>query len=344
MDITTAAVSAPGKIEMLNLRTPALEKREVLVKVHAVALCTLEQRIFVGEVRMPMPCTGGHEVAGEIVALGPDAGRHKVGDRVAVRLLYSCGECRNCREGRTNMCENARRKPVREGLLPGPGGLCDYVVVNADALYDIPDDLPYEQAALSEPLACVVHSVRRAGVDLADDVVVIGGGVMGQLHVMLAAKRGARVIVSEPDAARRSLALASGAAVAIDPLAGDPVQAVLDATHGRGADVVFNTTPVASVVGQALAMTATGGTMVQFSSLHPDAPTPFSPQAVHERELTITGSISPKVEDFDTAVRLLSSHIIDCSALIQQKFPFAEAQAAFEAAVKPDALRIIITD
>lgn len=344
MDIRTAAVTEPGKIGIMTLQTPPPQGREVLVKVHAVALCTLEQRIFQGEVRMPLPCTGGHEVAGEIVGLGAEPGRHRIGDRVAVRLLYSCGECRNCREGRTNMCENSRQKPVRQGLLPGPGGLCDHIIVGPDALFDIPDSLPYEQAALSEPLACVVHSIRRAAVDLADDVVVIGGGVMGQLHVMLAAKRGARVIISEPDAARRSLALSNGAAIAIDPTDGDPVRAVLDVTQGRGADVVFNTTPVASVVGQALAMTAAGGTMIQFSSLHPDAPTPFSPQAVHEKELTVTGSISPKVEDFDTAVRLLSARIIDCSSLIEGTFPFGQAQAAFEAAVKPDAFRIIITD
>ena len=346
MDIRTAAVTEPGKIEILTLDTPALEGNEVLVKVHAVALCTLEQRIFSGEVRMPLPCTGGHEVAGEIAALGPEAGKglHKAGDRVVVRLLYACGECRNCRKGRTNMCENARTKPVRPGMLPGPGGLCDSIIVKPDALFPIPDNLPYGQAALSEPLACVVHSVRRAGIELADDVVVLGGGVMGQLHVMLAARRGARVIVSEPDPQRRELALRSGASLAIDPLACDPVQAVLDCTGGHGADVVFNTTPVASVAGQAVAMTAAGGTMIQFSSVHPDAPFPLSPQSVHEREITISGSISPRVEDFDTAVRLLSSSIIDCSALIGGTFPFEQAQKAFEEAVRPCTMRIIISD
>ena len=219
MEIMTAAVTAPGRIEHLRLETPELSGREVLVKVHAVALCTLEQRIFKGEVKMPYPCCGGHEVSGEIAGLGPDVNTKlwKTGDRVAVRLLYSCGECHECRSGRTNMCEKSQRKPVRKGLLPGPGGCCNYVIVNSDALFGIPNDLSYEQAALTEPLSCVVHSINRAGIQLADEVVVIGGGIMGQLHVILAKMRGARVISSETDATRRELALKNGADLAFDP-------------------------------------------------------------------------------------------------------------------------------
>lgn len=141
---------------------------------------------------MPLPCTGGHEVAGEIAALGPGVNTKlwAEGQRVAVRLLYNCGECYYCRTGRTNMCERAQKKPVREGLLPGPGGLCDYIIVDAASLFKIPDTLTYEEACLTEPLACCVHSVGRANIQLGEDVVIIGGGIMGQYHVMLAKRRG----------------------------------------------------------------------------------------------------------------------------------------------------------
>jgi len=268
---------------------------------------------------------------------------HK-GDRVAVRMLYSCGECHQCRRGRTNMCEHSQRKPVRDGLLPGPGGLCDYVIVDSAALFPVADTLPYEQAALTEPLACVVHSINRADIALADDVVVIGGGIMGQFHTMLAHRRGARVIVSEIDPARAELARKSGADTVFNPAECDPVERVRELTSGRGADVVFNTTPVPSVVPQAIAMTAKGGKMVQYSSLHPDTPTLFSPQQLHNGEITIIGSISPMVQDFYTATRLLSSGIVDCSGLIEGRFPMAKAQEAFEAAIRPGTFRIIITD
>lgn len=249
IQIKTAAVTGPKTCEILELTTPDLGRGEVLVKVHAVALCTLEQRIFRGAVKMPLPCTGGHEVAGEIAALGPGVNTKlwTEGQRVAVRLLYNCGECYYCRTGRTNMCERAQKKPVREGLLPGPGGLFDYIVADAASLFKIPDTLSYEEACLTEPLACCVHSVGRANIQLGEDVVIIGGGIMGQYHVMLAKRKGARVILSEVDPTRRALAEKLGADITLNPMEQDPVEFVKGITDGRGADVVFNTTAIPSV-------------------------------------------------------------------------------------------------
>lgn len=344
--VRTAAVTGPKQAQILDLETPDLMYGEALVKVHAVALCTLEQRIFRGEVKMPLPCTGGHEVAGEVVAFGPGVNMKKwaVGDRVAVRLLYNCGECYYCRTGHTNMCERAQKKPTREGLLVGPGGLCDYVIVNTASLFKIPDSLSYEEASLTEPLACVVHSVNRADIQLGEDVVVIGGGIMGQYHVMLAKRKGARVILSEVDESRRKLAQELGADITFNPMEQDPVEFVKGLTDGRGADVVFNTTAIPSVVPQAIAMTGKAGRMVQYSSMHPDAPVPVSPQMLHGSEPILTGSISPDGQDFYTANRLLSSGIINVKPLIAKTFPFEQAQQAFEAAIVPGTFRVIITD
>lgn len=346
MKINAIAVTSTGKVEKRELETPELTGREVLVKVHAAALCTLEQRIFKGEVKMPLPCIGGHEVAGEIAELGPGVSTQvwHTGDRVAVRLLYSCGECHQCRRGRTNMCEYSQRKPVRDGLLPGPGGICDFIIVDSAALFPVPETLSYEQAALTEPLACVVHSINRAGIALADDVVVIGGGIMGQFHVMLAKKRGARVILCELDKSRGEMAARFGADIIINPKEGDVVEKVREVTEGRGADIIFNTTPVPSVFPQAVAMAAKGGTVVQYSSIHPDTPALISPQRIHNGEISIIGSISPMVQDFYTAARLLSSGIVDCRPMIEKTFPMSRAQEAFETAIRPGTFRILLTD
>lgn len=344
--IKTAAVTGPQKVEILELNTPDLRKGEALVKVHAVALCTLEQRIFRGEVKMPLPCTGGHEVAGEVVAFGEGVNMKKwaIGDRVAVRMLYNCGECYYCRTGRTNMCERAQKKPTREGLLVGPGGLCDYVIVDTNSLFKIPDNISYEEASLTEPLACCVHSVERANLQLGEDVVIIGGGIMGLNHVMLAKARGCRVILSEVDGARREFAEKLGADITFNPIENDPVEYVKSLTEGRGADAVFNTTAIPSVVPQAIAMVGKGGRMIQYSSMHPDAPTPVSPQMLHGSEVILTGSISPDGHNFYTANRLISSGIIDMKPMIAKKFAFADAQKAFEAAIVPGTFRVIITD
>lgn len=346
INIRTIAVTEKQKTEIMELTTPDLRQGEVLVKVHAVALCTLEQRIFEGEVKMPLPCTGGHEVAGEISAVGPgvNAKKWNIGDRVAVRLLYNCGECYYCRTGHTNMCERAQKKPVREGFLVGPGGLCDYIIADSSALFKISNELSYEEAALTEPLACVVHSIGRANIQLGEDVVVIGGGIMGQYHIMLAKRKGARVILSEVDTKRAELAKELGADIVFNPMEVDPVEYVKSVTEGRGADVVFNTTAIPSVVGQAFAMTGKAGRMIQYSSMHPDAPTPVSPQMLHGHETVLTGSISPNGEDFFVANRLLNAGIIDCKPMIEKTFTFEEAQKAFEEAVTPGTFRVIITD
>jgi len=339
------AVTGPGQTGIVPLETPDLGAREALVGVRAVALCTLEQRVFRGAIKAPLPFVGGHEVAGQVLALGSEGhlSGFQVGDRVAVRLLYHCGACMACRSGQTNLCDHAKHKPVRAGLLPGPGGLVDQVIVPSNMLFSMADSLAFEEASLTEPLACCVHSVNRAQIGLGEDVVVIGGGVMGQFHVMLAKLRGARVLLSDPVKARRELALSHGADRAIDP-AEDPVEAVRAWTNGQGAGAVFNTTAIADAFAQAVLMAGKGGRVIQYSSLHPDVPTPISPQRIHAQEVTITGSVSPVVEDFATANRLLNHGLISCGHLISHTFPFEEGQAAFEAAISPESLRVVITN
>lgn len=346
IDIRMLAVTGSKQVETVKTQTPELQAGEALIKVHAVALCTLEQRVYAGAMKLPLPFLGGHEVAGEIAAFGEKANQKRwhVGDRVVVRLLYSCGECYYCRTGHTNMCERAQKKPVREGFLPGPGGLCDYVVADTSSLFPIPDNIPYEEASLTEPLACCIHSVERADIDFGEDVVVIGGGIMGQLHTMLAKKRGARVIISETDETRGKLALSLGADLWVNPAKEDAVSRVKELTEGRGADIVFNTTAVADVFAQAISMVGKTGRLIQYSSMHPDAPAPVSPQMLHSGEMVLTGSISPDNTDFFRANRLISSGIISMKKLIAAVYPFEEAQQAFEKAITPGTFRVIIKD
>jgi L-iditol 2-dehydrogenase len=346
IDVRVAAVTGLRQVSILDARTPALMPGEALVRVRAAALCTLEQRVYTGTLKPPLPFAGGHEVAGEVAALHESEakGPWRIGSRVAVRLLYSCGACHYCRSGRTNQCVHAQKKPVREGLLPGPGGLCDLLVVNTDMLFAIPDSLAYEEASLTEPLACCVHSVTAADIGLAEDVVIIGGGVMGQLHILLAKLRGARVVLSEPDAARREMALRSGADTAVDPNGENLIALVNALTGGRGADVVFNTTAVPGVFAQAVALAGKGGRVVQYSSVHPDTPAPVSPQRLHRDETILTGAISPTLRDFYVANRLLTSGLVDVKPLISARFPFDSVGEAFEAAITPGNYRVVVTN
>ncbi len=345
IQIRAYAVVAPGRVQAMPIDTPDLRMGEALISVRAVALCTLEQRVFSGRIKPPLPFLGGHEVSGVIEALseGTDRKLWAEGRRVAVRLLYNCGECYYCRSGRTNLCVLAQKKPVREGLLPGPGGLCDRIIVHTSALYAMEDSLSFTEAALTEPLACCVHSVERADIQLAEDVVVVGGGIMGQFHALLSKLRGARVILSEVSEARGKMARERGADVVFNPQERDPVSYIRSLTDGRGADVVFNTTAIPEVFDQSCEMVGKGGRVIQYSSIHPDLPSEIRPQRIHNSEIILTGSISPSVRDFSTANRLLNAGLVDCGGMVSASFPFESVQEAFEAAVSTENMRVLVT-
>ena len=223
-----------------------------------------------------------------------------------------------------------------------PNGLGEYLCVDANQVYKLDNNLPYEQAVFVEPFACVINSIERGQIHLGDDVVVIGGGVMGILHVIAAKMSGARVILSEPDKARGEMAKKYGCDFIIDPTQVDPVEEVKKITGGEGANVVFNTTPIASVASQAIQMTAQMGRCVMYSSMHPDTPIEVSPNYIHNTEIVITGSKSPSVEAFDTSARILSKMIVDLRPLLTESYSMEEADTAFERAMSSETYRVMI--
>lgn len=314
--------------------------RQVLIKVDSCAICTLEQRVYNGVMKR-YPFAGGHEAAGVVEAVGGKVKGVKPGDKVAVRLLNSCGECYYCRNGHENQCVVSFIAETQECAM-GPGGLAEYMMVNAEDVYKMADDIDLAHASLSEPVACCVHSIENGKIELGDDVVVIGIGIMGALHIQLAKLKGARVIACELDEKRLEIAKKMGADILINSGETDPVQAVKDLTDGRGADAVFCTVPVADLAKQAVDMTGKLGRTVFYTSFHPDKPIEISPNKVHSSEQIITGTVNPQKKDFLIATRLLSFHLIDVSELISDRVPFAEIDRAFNEAVLPDTYRIIV--
>lgn len=319
-------------------KTP--EGNNVLLKVTSCAICTLEQRIWNGVINR-YPYAGGHEVAGIVEAVGPEVKSLKPGDKVAVRLLNSCGECYYCRSGHENQCVVSFVAQTHPGVM-GSGGFAEYMTVSARALYKLADDIDMDYAALAEPLACCVHSIRNAKIQLGDDVVVIGVGIMGALHIQLAKMSGARVIVSELDPHRIEIAKKMGADIVINSKEENAVERVKELTDGRGADVVFCTVAIPSVAQDACDMAGKLGRVVLYSSFHPDRPIEISPSKLHSSEKILTGSVNPNQADFLTSTRLLSGKLIDVSALISDRVPLAEIDRAFQEAVDPKTYRIVV--
>jgi L-iditol 2-dehydrogenase len=340
-----AAFTDVGKVEIKEVEKPIPRKGEVLVKVKACAICTWEQRIFKGISSVPFPFVGGHEISGVIEELGEgvDTKRWHVGMKVAPRVLYSCNECYYCRLGEHNLCEDIGKGKEDYGLpLPGPGGLSEYLTIKTTSLFKLSQEVPFEYGALSEPLACVIHSIERAKIEIGNDVVIIGAGIMGLMHLQLAKKKGAYVIVSEPNENRRVLAKRLGADEVIDASKEDPIEKVKGITEGRGADVVIDTVIFSSVAQQAVQMVGKMGRVIFYSSIHPDNPITVSPNMIHNTEITLTGSVSPNITDFLKSTTLLSKGMIEVSPLISDVIPFNMIQKAFEESIKPENYRIVV--
>ncbi|MFA9380411.1 MAG: zinc-binding dehydrogenase, partial [Acetanaerobacterium sp.] len=299
------------KIEFRELELKAPLCNQVLVKVDSCAICTLEQRIYSGSMKR-YPFAGGHEVSGIVKSVGESVKSIGCGEKVVIRLLNACGECYYCRSGHENQCETAFLAATHD-TLSGPGGLAEYLTVDAKNVYRVPDGIDLSHAALTEPLACCVHSVQKADIRLGDDVVVIGIGIMGALHIQLAKLRGARVIACERDETRLDVARRMGADVLIHSEDGITVQTVLDMTEGRGADVVFCTAAAPAAAKESVEMAGKLGRVVLYSSFHPDEPISLNVNKVHSTEVVITGAVNPDVRDFQTACRLLASGLIDVS-------------------------------
>lgn len=339
-----AVVIAPKKVEVQELPIPNIKPDEVLVRVGACAICTWEQRVYTGQMKM-YPFVGGHEVAGTAAQIGSDVEvlGLGIGDPVAVSALKICGQCYACRHGYTNICDNIRTGYVK-GQPMGPGGLAEYMVVPGYQVYKTGLSLPVEQASLAEPLGCVIKSIKRANVKPGDHVVVIGGGFMGMLHVMLARQRGAVVIVSEPNAVRLEKAVQLGADFAINPVKEDFAARVKEITNGQGAEVVIIAVSVPRVVEDAVSVTAKGGLVSCYSSFHPrDAVVSLPINRFHHHEVTLTGSMSRTPEDFWESVAVLSQKRVDLDPLISRIFPLERVEEAFEAAISLDTYRVVVT-
>ena len=335
-----AILAGERKVDVVEKELRQPTGNQVLVKVSYYAICTLEQRIYAGIMKR-YPFAGGHEAAGTVAAVGEKVKSVKVGDKVSVRMLTSCGECYFCRNGHENQCVISFKADIHDGI-GGPGGLAEFMMVDAKSIYKMADDLDLRFAALTEPLACCVHSVNNAGIELGNDVVVIGGGIMGDFHVQLAKRKGARVIVCEVDQERLKIAKAIGADIVIDSKETNAIEKVKELTDGRGADVVFCTAAVPQLADDSIHMVAKTGRVVMYSSFPSNRPVELDVNSVHSTEINITGAVNQNLKDFLAAARLLSFGIIDPSPYISEVVPLDKIDYAFERAIDPNTFRVLV--
>jgi L-iditol 2-dehydrogenase len=241
---------------------------EVSVKIRAVGVCGSDLHWYqdgrIGEFPAAYPQVLGHEPAGEIVAMGSGVHGFSTGDRVVIEPSLTCGHCEFCVKGQHNHCIAG----VFMGGPQAPGMFLEYSTVPAANCTLIPAAADYRTATLIEPLAVMMHMLELCEIRAGDTVAVTGAGPIGMLCAAVARAAGAgRVFIADRLAFRLKIALTMGADVAIDTTAQKLVETVLDATHGRGADVVLEAAGSAETVNAAIRMAAMGGTIVMIGIL-----------------------------------------------------------------------------
>ena len=231
---------APRRIVVEQRDDPVPGPGEVILRTDAAGICASDLRVFRGEKHAAAGVIPGHEITGAVAAVGAGVDGVALGDRVAVYPIVACGRCDFCRRGLRNRCQS--RRTLGYDL---DGGIAEYVrvpapIVGQGQLMPIPDGVPAERAAMTEPTACVLNSLESCRFRAGASVAIIGAGPMGLSHIILARALGAGpVVVAEPVASRRAVAAELGATAVCG---GDPAeikQAVFDATRGAGAEVVI---------------------------------------------------------------------------------------------------------
>jgi L-iditol 2-dehydrogenase len=209
-------------------------------------------------------------------------------------------------------------------------------------LYRIPDNVSYEEATFSEPLACCINGIHMSNVRLGDDVVVIGAGPIGLLHLQLARLLGARVIVSEPIAARRAMARQLGAHVTIDSASEDVQARVQELTDGRGAQAVIVAVGVPQAVLQALQLADIHGTINCFAGIYPQTEVLLDPNLIHYKQLVITGSHDYTPHHFRIAIKLIQHGMVQVAPLITHVLPLERITEAFELVVEKKGAKVVV--
>ena len=312
---------APMELALDEVARPELHASHVLVRMTHTGVCGTDFKIYSGAIPVSYPRIMGHEMVGEVVeASGIYAFRP--GDRVIIDPELYCGACFHCRTGQTHLCPN--------GKLIGRdtnGGFAEYVTAPASHVFRLPDSIDSRTAPLIQVLTTCVHAQRQVDIFPGESVVVFGLGVTGQLHVQLAKARGASPVIGiTRSAEKRELAEKLGADVTI-PGGEGVIEHVREATEGRGADVVIETTGVLASLAASISMARFGGRLLLFGIFtEKEGTLPF--YDLYFKELTLINSRVAKSEDYPPSIALVERGTVRLQPLVSNVMPLGELKTA----------------
>jgi L-iditol 2-dehydrogenase len=343
--VNAARLYAPEDLRVEDLPVPQAGRGELVIRVRTCSTCGTDAKIFrFGHHHISLPRVLGHEVAGEIMEVGPEVEGWSQGDRVQVIAAIPDGDCYFCRRGQQTVCEDLESIGYQYD-----GGFAEFMrvprkVLAVDGVNRIPEQVPFEEASLTEPLACVLNGQELAQVGEGDAVVILGAGPIGCLHVRLARARGAStVVLVDVNQGRLDLAARAEPDTMIDSTKDDPIEAIRKMTDGRGADVVITATGVGQAQEQALEMAAPRGRISLFGGLPKDNSTiRFDSNLLHYGELSVFGAYGSAPRHNREALSLIADGKVRVDDLITHRMPLADVHKAIETVISGEGLKVVI--
>jgi L-iditol 2-dehydrogenase len=340
-----AVYYAPGDIRLEQRPDPAPTPDNLIVEVHCCALCGTDVKLAtIGNPRCHPPRIIGHEFVGHISHVGSGVRGFSVGERVTMATTLACCDCPICALGLGNMCPNAR--PISYDF---DGAFAERLAIPPLALaggnvIKVPDCVPDEAAALSEPLSCVVNAQQLAGVHAGDSVLIIGGGPLGALHAEAAKAAGARqVMIVQRSEPRLSLLRRLRDVLVIDGAHEDVGGIVKERTNGLGADVVVVCAPTRQAQEGAIHYVRKGGAVSLFASMPKGASDiTLDSRVVHYGELRIVGASDSRPEHVARAVQLMADGRIDSASIITHRVPLDAIHAGLQLMLDKQSLKVLV--
>lgn len=326
----------PGVIELREIPKPEPSEGEVLVKVEAALTCGTDLKAFLrGHSLIPMPGLFGHEFSGTIAEVGKKVKKFKPGDSIMSVHTAPCLKCRYCAIKMFNLCENLMTTKIL-------GAYAEYILIPSHIvrqnLYHKPPGLSFEDAAMLEPLSCVVHGLNKLNLNGCKSL-IIGTGPIGLFHLLLAKLKGSKVLITGLEHDRLELAKQLGADMIIPPSGLD--EAIEIFTDGIGMDYVFECTGQLDVWERSINFVRRGGTIILFGGCKKDTIVTYDTSRLHYDEITIQGSFHFNPQDVRIAYRLLRD-TLKVSFLISGRYPLKDIAIPFKKLSKGEGLKYAI--
>ena len=325
-----ARVNPQGQLELTDVPIPRIGPRDVLVKMKVCGICGTDLEKLHG-VRVTPPILG-HEVAGDVEEVGSEVHGYSKGDRVTVHHHVPCMTCIYCKRGDHTMCADFPKSNL------DPCGFAEYfrvpeTNVRKGAVFHLPTDMSYEEAALSEPTGCCIRALRKLAVLPGDDFVVIGTGPAGLTHVQLLRSMGAeKIFATDLVESRLEWARRFGADAAFNAAAVNAQDSILGATNGKGVDKVIVSSASKKAIESSLRLARKGGKILLFGIPPEGTYVNLDTSYVFIREISLIPSYSTTETEIEAALQMMTSKTIHLSEMITHKFHLADIAEAFRTA------------